>query len=69
MRDQFESVWCAELDTPVAVDDLSVVERDIDPLEAACGTAGVANRQHFKTDKSTAIANLQLAMGARGRVA
>lgn len=54
------------LDTPVAVVDLAVVERNVARLQQACDAAGVRNRPHVKTHKSVRLARLQLASGASG---
>jgi D-serine deaminase-like pyridoxal phosphate-dependent protein len=51
------------LDTPVALVDLDVVERNIARLQQACEQAGVRNRPHIKTHKSVQVARLQLAAG------
>jgi hypothetical protein len=52
--------------TPAAVIDMDRVERNIARIQAACDTAGVANRPHIKTHKSPMLAKLQIAAGARG---
>src|SRR4051795_2059239 len=52
--------------TPVAVIDMHRVERNIARVQAACDTAGVANRPHIKTHKSPMLAKLQIAAGAQG---
>src|SRR6202041_3960994 len=52
--------------TPAAVIDMDRVERNIARIQAACDTAGVANRPHIKTHKSPVLAKLQIAAGARG---
>src|SRR5258706_4010820 len=52
--------------TPAAVIDMDRVERNIARVQAACDTAGVANRPHIKTHKSPMLAKLQIAAGARG---
>lgn len=54
------------LDTPVAMVDLDVVERNIARLQQACDRAGVRNRPHIKTHKSAEIARRQRAAGATG---
>ncbi|MCA0240980.1 MAG: alanine racemase [Proteobacteria bacterium] len=54
------------LDTPLAVVDLDVAERNIAGLQALCDRQGVANRPHIKTHKSIRMARLQLAAGAIG---
>ena len=55
-----------EVGTPCAVVDLDVVEANIRRVQAACDTAGIANRPHIKTHKSPVIAALQRDAGARG---
>src|ERR1700747_1874310 len=52
--------------TPCAVIDMDRVERNIARIQAACETAGVANRPHIKTHKSPMLAKMQVAAGARG---
>ncbi len=52
--------------TPAAVIDMDRVERNIARIQAACDAARVANRPHIKTHKSPALAQLQIAAGARG---
>jgi len=54
------------LDTPAAVIDLAIVERNIARLQRACDRAGVRNRPHVKTHKSVHLARLQRAAGAVG---
>jgi D-serine deaminase-like pyridoxal phosphate-dependent protein len=55
-----------EYGTPAAVIDMDRVERNIARIQAACDTAGVANRPHIKTHKSPMLARLQIAAGAKG---
>lgn len=55
-----------ELDTPVLVIDLDVVERNARRLGDALAARGIALRPHVKTHKSVALARLQLEAGARG---
>jgi len=55
-----------EYGTPCAVIDMDRVERNIARIQAACDTAGVANRPHIKTHKSPLLAQMQIAAGARG---
>src|SRR6202022_1259470 len=52
--------------TPAAVIDMDRVERNIARIQAACDAAGGANRPHIKTHKSSMLAKLQIAAGARG---
>ncbi|MCA6123640.1 D-TA family PLP-dependent enzyme [Bradyrhizobium sp. WSM 1704] len=55
-----------EYGTPCAVIDMDRVERNIARIQAACDTAGVANRPHIKTHKNPTLAQLQVKAGARG---
>ena len=55
-----------EYGTPCAVIDMDKVERNIARIQAACETAGVANRPHIKTHKSPMLAKMQIDAGARG---
>ncbi len=52
--------------TPCGVIDLDVVERNIKRAQELCDTAGVANRPHIKTHKSTLLARMQMDAGAIG---
>ncbi len=52
--------------TPAAVIDMDRIERNIARIQAACDSAGVANRPHIKTHKSPLLAKMQIAAGARG---
>jgi D-serine deaminase-like pyridoxal phosphate-dependent protein len=56
----------AELDTPVALVDLAVLERNVEAMGERVRRAGVRLRPHIKTHKSTWIARLQVAGGASG---
>jgi D-serine deaminase-like pyridoxal phosphate-dependent protein len=56
----------AELETPVAVVDLDVVERNVARIAALARDAGVRVRPHVKTHKTVEIARLQMAAGAAG---
>ena len=55
-----------ELDTPVAVIDLSRLEANIGKLQSYLDEHGIANRPHIKTHKIPAIAHQQLNAGASG---
>ena len=55
-----------EFGTPAVVIDLDRVERNIARVQAACDAAGVANRPHIKTHKIPALAQMQVAAGAKG---
>src|SRR6201985_4019721 len=52
--------------TRIAGIDMDRVERNIARIQAACDTAGVANRPHIKTHKNPMLAKLQIAAGAKG---
>tara|TARA_B100001093_G_scaffold516343_1_gene594894 strand:+ start:562 stop:1647 length:1086 start_codon:yes stop_codon:yes gene_type:complete len=52
--------------TPCAVMDLDVVDRNIKRLQSLCDEAGLANRPHIKTHKSTFLAKRQIKAGAVG---
>lgn len=62
----FPHALAATLDTPAAVVDLDVAERNVDRLQADCQRAGVNNRPHIKTHKSVEMAVRQLKAGATG---
>lgn len=62
----FLHALAAGLDTPAAVVDMDVVDRNIARMQAACTRAGVGNRPHIKTHKSPEIARAQLEAGAIG---
>src|ERR1700748_184408 len=55
-----------ESGTRIAGIDMDRVERNIARIQAACDTAGVANRPHIKTHKSPVLAKMQIAAGAKG---
>src|SRR5215210_1961670 len=55
-----------EFGTPTVVIDLDRVERNIARLQAACDSAGLANRPHVKTHKSPIVAAMQRDAGAKG---
>ncbi len=56
----------SELDTPVMVVDLDVVEDNIRRLQSALDADGVGCRPHIKTHKIPAIGRKQIAAGAIG---
>lgn len=56
----------SELDTPVLVIDLDIMEENIRRLEAELSALGMRSRPHIKTHKVPAIAHKQLAAGAIG---
>src|SRR3990172_2590655 len=55
-----------DLETPVPVIDIDIVERNLKRWQARCDKAGFANRPHIKTHKLVPLAKYQLALGARG---
>lgn len=56
----------ADLNTPVLVVDLDVLERNIATMAKAAAASGARLRPHAKTHKSVDIARLQIAAGAFG---
>jgi D-serine deaminase-like pyridoxal phosphate-dependent protein len=55
-----------DLETPVPVIDIDVVERNLRKWQARCDELGLANRPHIKTHKLVAMAKAQLDLGAKG---
>jgi len=55
-----------ELDTPVLLSDLDVVERNLSEMAEVARSAGVKLRPHTKTHKCPEIARMQVAAGASG---
>ena len=55
-----------DLETPVPVIDLDVVERNLERWQTRCDAAGFGNRPHIKTHKLVPLARHQLALGANG---
>ena len=55
-----------DLDTPVPVIDLDIVECNIARWQAHCDRHQLANRPHIKTHKLAPLARAQIAAGARG---
>jgi D-serine deaminase-like pyridoxal phosphate-dependent protein len=55
-----------QLETPVPVIDLDVVERNVQRWQKQCDDLGLANRPHVKTHKLIGLAKYQVAMGASG---
>ncbi|WP_119387826.1 alanine racemase [Taklimakanibacter lacteus] len=55
-----------ELETPVPVIDIDVVDRNLKRWQARCDEIGIANRPHIKTHKLAALAKYQMALGAKG---
>ncbi|MDE2791345.1 MAG: alanine racemase [Paracoccaceae bacterium] len=56
----------ADLETPVPIVNLDVVENNLRRWQARCDQLGLKNRPHVKTHKMTALARFQLAVGASG---
>ena len=52
--------------TPCAVVDLNILEKNITRVQKICDKAGVSNRPHIKTHKSSEIARMQVDAGASG---
>jgi D-serine deaminase-like pyridoxal phosphate-dependent protein len=59
-------VILAELDTPVPVVRLSVVEDNLARMQAYCDRHGLKLRPHIKTHKIVALARRQIELGAAG---
>ena len=55
-----------DLETPVPVIDIDVVERNLRRWQQRCDAAGFANRPHIKTHKLVPLAKVQLELGAEG---
>ena len=55
-----------DLETPVPIIDIDVVERNVARWQNRCNAIGVANRPHIKTHKLVGLARYQLAQGATG---
>lgn len=55
-----------DLETPVPVIDIDVVERNLRRWQARCDKAGLANRPHIKTHKLVPLAKAQIDLGAKG---
>lgn len=55
-----------ELDTPVPVVDLDIVEHNLAKMQAYCDHHGLALRPHIKTHKIPAFAHRQVELGAKG---
>lgn len=56
----------AEVETPAAVVDLDVLDRNLARMAARAAAAGIALRPHAKTHKSVQLAHRQIASGAVG---
>jgi D-serine deaminase-like pyridoxal phosphate-dependent protein len=55
-----------DLETPVPVIDIDVVERNLRRWQQRCDAMGFANRPHIKTHKLVALAKAQIDLGAQG---
>jgi D-serine deaminase-like pyridoxal phosphate-dependent protein len=55
-----------DLETPVPIIGIDIVERNLTRWQARCDALGIANRPHIKTHKLVALAKAQLDLGARG---
>lgn len=55
-----------ELDTPVPVVDLDIVEHNLTKMQAYCDRHGLALRPHIKTHKIPSFAHRQVELGAKG---
>ncbi len=65
---EFENVGrrIEDLETPVPIIDIDVVERNLKRWQKRCDTAGLVSRPHIKTHKLVPLAKYQMALGARG---
>ncbi len=55
-----------DLQTPVPIIDIDIVERNVMQWQSRCNIMGLANRPHIKTHKLVGLAKHQLAEGAKG---
>jgi D-serine deaminase-like pyridoxal phosphate-dependent protein len=55
-----------DLQTPVPIIDIDIVERNVAQWQSRCDMLGLANRPHIKTHKLVGLAKHQLAEGAKG---
>ena len=55
-----------DLETPVPVIDIDVVERNLRRWQDRCDAAGFTNRPHIKTHKLIPLAKAQIELGAKG---
>src|SRR5689334_14233146 len=65
-RERIIALRIEELDTPVPVVDLDIVEHNLKKMQAYCDSHGLALRPHIKTHKIPAFAHLQVELGAKG---
>jgi len=55
-----------DLETPVPIIDIDVVDRNLKKWQVRCDGLGIANRPHIKTHKLVPLARYQMALGAKG---
>ena len=55
-----------DLETPVPLIDIDVVDRNLKRWQDRCAQLGIANRPHIKTHKLVPLAKYQIALGAKG---
>jgi D-serine deaminase-like pyridoxal phosphate-dependent protein len=55
-----------DLETPVPIIDIDVVERNVIQWQSRCDILKLANRPHIKTHKLVGLAQYQIAQGAKG---
>jgi D-serine deaminase-like pyridoxal phosphate-dependent protein len=55
-----------DLETPVPIIDIGIVENNLKRWQERCSKAGFANRPHIKTHKLAPLAQAQVAFGAKG---
>jgi D-serine deaminase-like pyridoxal phosphate-dependent protein len=65
---QFEDVGhrIEDLETPVPIIDIAVVERNLKRWQDRCNKLGIANWPHIKTHKLVGLAKAQIELGAAG---
>ena len=56
----------ADLQTPVPIIDVDIVQRNVQRWQKRCDDLGIANRPHIKTHKIAGLARYQIACGAKG---
>lgn len=55
-----------ELETPVPIIDIDIVDRNLKRFQERCDKLGIANWPHIKTHKLVPLARYQVALGAKG---
>jgi D-serine deaminase-like pyridoxal phosphate-dependent protein len=55
-----------DLETPVPIIDIEIVEHNLTRWQARCDALQIANRPHVKTHKLVALAKAQIDLGAKG---